>query len=280
MNKKNNFSIPYKGIILLFLFLLLAPPIVNLIMGAHPPSGITVNGEISDWIGFLSGYIGAITASIGILISLYILNTTLKENHNNNKEQKEFQLQIIDAQRAEERYNELEKLTAEIVDVFTMRRFYSVVENLKVDNYESYVLESIMFEDQIKVLIIRFETYFIDDFPEKFGHRKTFHDNMNQFSEKLIMHLNTIAPNIKIACKNHAQAIGEIGTKPLEEALPYFGYSQLFAESISQIKKIFFDFVVKNKDITSVMASARKMLLNEERIRIKNEHNISSESEY
>lgn len=92
INKKNNFSTPYKWIIGLLLFLLFAPPIVNWIMGIYPLCGITVNGEISDWIGFLSGYIGAITASVGILISLHILNITLRQNHNNNREQKEFQL--------------------------------------------------------------------------------------------------------------------------------------------------------------------------------------------
>lgn len=274
MNKKNNINIPYGWRIFLLLFLLLAPPSVNWIMGVRPLCGITVNGEISDWISFLSGYIGAITASVGILISLHILNITLKENHNNNREQKEFQLQILNAQRAEERYNELEKLTAEIVDVFTMRRFYSVVEKLRIDNYENYVLELIMFEDQIKVLIIRFETYFIDDFPEKFGQRETFHNNMNQFSEKLITHLNTIIPNIKIACENHTQVVEKLRTATLEEALPYYKYSQSFAEIISRFKKTFFEFVEQHRDITSTMASARKMLLQEERSRIENEHNI------
>lgn len=274
INKKNNFSTPYKWIIGLLLFLLFAPPIVNWIMGIYPLCGITVNGEISDWIGFLSGYIGAITASVGILISLHILNITLRENHNNNREQKEFQLQILSAQRAEKRYNELEKLTAEIVDVFTMRRFYSVVEKLRVDNYENYALELIMFEDLINVLIIRFETYFIDDFPENYGHRKTFRDNMNKFLEKIIRYLNTIGPDIKIACKNHAQAVEKSGTATLDETLPCYEYSQSVAEYISQLKKIVFEFVENNKGITSTMARARKMLLQEEINRIKNEYEI------
>lgn len=274
INKKNNFSTPYKWIIGLLLFLLFAPPIVNWIMGIYPLCGITVNGEISDWIGFLSGYIGAITASVGILISLHILNITLRENHNNNREQKEFQLQILSAQRAEKRYNELEKLTAEIVDVFTMRRFYSVVEKLRVDNYENYALELIMFEDLINVLIIRFETYFIDDFPENYGHRKTFLDNMNQFPDKIIGHLNAIVPDIKTACKNYAQAVEKMGTATLEEAQLCCEYRQSVAESIYLIKTGFFDLVEKNKGITSTMANARKMLLKEERDRINNEYEI------
>lgn len=274
MNKKRNFNTLYKLIGFLFLFLLLAPPLVNWIMGIHPLCGITVNGDISDWIGFLSGYFGAITASIGILISLYILNVTLKENHNNNREQKEFQLQILNAKRVEERYKELEKLTAEIVDVFAVRRVYSVVEKLRVDNYENYVLELIMFEDQIKVLIIRFETYFIDEFPKKYGHRQTFLDNMNQFPDKIIRHLNAIVPNIKTACENYAQAVEKMGTATLKEALPCWEYRQSVAESISLIKTGFFDLVEKNKGITSTMANARKMLLKEERDRINNEHKI------
>lgn len=88
VKKQNPLISKYLAISLLFLSLLLAPIIINFIIGLSTPFSILVVGEAKDWIGFYGNFFSSIiTAFISFFILYKTINANKRENDKNRKKQ-------------------------------------------------------------------------------------------------------------------------------------------------------------------------------------------------
>lgn len=85
-NKQNPLIFKYVGISLLLM--LLAPILINYILGLNTPFSILVVGEAKDWIGFYGNFFSSvITAFISFFILYKTINANKNENDKNRKKQ-------------------------------------------------------------------------------------------------------------------------------------------------------------------------------------------------
>lgn len=114
----------YGGIIAIIL-ILITPPILNWVLSR--PAFCRIVGTDVDWLSFYGGYIGSVISS---MVAFFILHQQLKNNHEENKRNRDIQRNIIRYQQEKERLDRLKLACTENVICYDVTPLYHIATTM------------------------------------------------------------------------------------------------------------------------------------------------------
>lgn len=143
-----DFAIRYKWIIIIGIILVLLLPIaLNYILLI--PINASILGESNGWLAFWGCYLGAIISSA---IAFTILFIQRKDNHQENRNNRQLELNILSHQQQSQWLAELRKAMADYVNLYNENELKEIINYIKWGNIDM-VLPKIkkLYDDLIKI---------------------------------------------------------------------------------------------------------------------------------
>lgn len=110
----------YGGIIAIIL-ILITPPILNWALSR--PAFCRIVGTDTDWLSFYGGYIGSVISS---MVAFFILHQQLKNNHEENRKNRDIQRNIIKYQQEKEWLDRLRSACIENITAYDTAPLYHI----------------------------------------------------------------------------------------------------------------------------------------------------------
>lgn len=179
------------------------PVFVNYMMIWETPFG-EVAGEPDTWLQFFGGYIGAFL-SVGI--SLYILNRTLRQNAEYNKEQKKLQVDMLELSREKEKIAELNKIVIDNINILDYKRFMVIGSKINANSlYEAMILTN-DFENDVNNAVTKVEIFYNDKFDT--NAKKEYLAALKVVSEGILGIIQGLKTVLNIAQEGVVESLGK-----------------------------------------------------------------------